>query len=279
MRTVYFPEEARVGPPRTAVVNVSPLLRRAGHSLRRAGPSRTERPSPGAAGRAAGRFLIAVLDTVPLALPMPRDPRAVRVAGAVRRDPSGSGRATVAALARKAGVGPRTVERLFLAETGMTFGAWRRQARLQHALVLAGAGHGGGQCRGRGRLRQRERIRRQLPRDAGHDAEPRLRGGARAMTVKVGDVRPGKDLHDGGRRGVRAHLGRRRPASPRARRTRPPRGSWPADRNAADEAGRRCRLLGAGHGVRVLAARLHGRHDPVLAPRPRRRARGTAVFA
>ena len=38
------------------------------------------------------------------------------------------------------GVGVRTLERGFAAETGLSFGRWRRQARLLHALRRLGAG-------------------------------------------------------------------------------------------------------------------------------------------
>ncbi len=62
----------------------------------------------------------------------------MRVAEAVRRDPANN--ATVAVLARKAAIRTRTVERLFLAETGMTFGTWQKQVRLHLALVLLAQG-------------------------------------------------------------------------------------------------------------------------------------------
>jgi AraC-like DNA-binding protein len=39
-----------------------------------------------------------------------------------------------AAVARRFGLGLRTLERLFDAETGMTFGRWRREARFLHGL-------------------------------------------------------------------------------------------------------------------------------------------------
>ena len=38
------------------------------------------------------------------------------------------------------GVSKRTLERLFRAETGLTFGRWRQQARLLEALRLIAAG-------------------------------------------------------------------------------------------------------------------------------------------
>ena len=56
-----------------------------------------------------------------------------RVTAALEREP-GDGR-PLEAWAREAGASPRTLARLFLRETGMTFGAWRQQARLLHALI------------------------------------------------------------------------------------------------------------------------------------------------
>lgn len=43
-------------------------------------------------------------------------------------------------LAPRAGLSERTAARYFLQDTGMTFGAWRRQLRLQTALAQLGAG-------------------------------------------------------------------------------------------------------------------------------------------
>ncbi|HEX5282856.1 MAG TPA: helix-turn-helix domain-containing protein [Bryocella sp.] len=43
-------------------------------------------------------------------------------------------------MARTSGASRRTIERLFLSSTGMTFGRWRQQLRLMHALALLGSG-------------------------------------------------------------------------------------------------------------------------------------------
>ena len=43
-------------------------------------------------------------------------------------------RSSIAALARRAGASRRTLERLFLAETGMRVGEWRRRVRLLHGV-------------------------------------------------------------------------------------------------------------------------------------------------
>ena len=43
-------------------------------------------------------------------------------------------------LCKESGVSVRTLERLFQRETGLTFGKWRQQLRLLHALRLLAAG-------------------------------------------------------------------------------------------------------------------------------------------
>jgi len=79
-----------------------------------------------------------VLPVVPLELPMPRDPRALRVARRLREEPGEQ--APIHGLARAAGASRRTLERLFRKETGMPLGRWRQQARLLHAMRLLARG-------------------------------------------------------------------------------------------------------------------------------------------
>jgi AraC-like DNA-binding protein len=63
--------------------------------------------------------------------------RHARVTEALRAEPGD--RRALAAWARAAGASPRTLARLFVRDTGLTFGAWRQRARLLRALVdLAG---------------------------------------------------------------------------------------------------------------------------------------------
>ena len=71
-------------------------------------------------------------------LPAPRDPRAVRVARALVADPSDP--RSLEEWAAWAAMAPRTLTRLFVAETGASFGAWRQRARLARALELLAAG-------------------------------------------------------------------------------------------------------------------------------------------
>ncbi|QNK71798.1 helix-turn-helix transcriptional regulator [Variovorax sp. PAMC26660] len=68
----------------------------------------------------------------PLHLPMPTDRRLLRIATAIYEEPE-NGR-TMGEWAQWAGLSPRTLSRLFLAETSVSFAQWRQQARLVHAL-------------------------------------------------------------------------------------------------------------------------------------------------
>ena len=93
---------------------------------------------------AEARLLALVLDELvmvrvaPVELPMPTDPRARRAAEFVRTEPAEAG--DVARVARHAGASVRTLERLFRAETALSFGAWRQRARIVHAMTLLADG-------------------------------------------------------------------------------------------------------------------------------------------
>jgi AraC-like DNA-binding protein len=75
---------------------------------------------------------LATLPDAPLQLPMPSDPRALAVCHALMADASSS--RTVESLAADAGASRRSVERLFVRETGMTVGRWRTRQRLIEAI-------------------------------------------------------------------------------------------------------------------------------------------------
>lgn len=75
---------------------------------------------------------IRALDVVPLHLPLPVGRRVGQIAATLLRKPE-DGR-TLAEWADHAGISARTLARRFQAETGMTFGQWRQQARLLEAL-------------------------------------------------------------------------------------------------------------------------------------------------
>lgn len=78
------------------------------------------------------------LPTLALELPMPSDVRARRVAERLAAAPGAE--TQLASLCRDAGASRRTIERLFLSETGLSLGRWRQQSRLMHAVRLLGGG-------------------------------------------------------------------------------------------------------------------------------------------
>jgi AraC-like DNA-binding protein/quercetin dioxygenase-like cupin family protein len=78
------------------------------------------------------------IETVPLQLPNPQDPRAQRIAEVLLADPGN--RWTLLRLCKGAGAGARTIERLFAKDVGMTFSRWRQQLRLLHAMRLLAEG-------------------------------------------------------------------------------------------------------------------------------------------
>ncbi len=138
MRSLYVRPDAAAGLPIACrVVDVSELLRAL--ILRAmAVPPHYDEAGPD------GRIMRVILDelrTLPSApqnLPRARDARLLRVTEALRADPAD--RRSLAAWGRAAGASPRTLARLFLAETGLGFRAWRQRARLLHALVALASG-------------------------------------------------------------------------------------------------------------------------------------------
>jgi AraC-like DNA-binding protein/quercetin dioxygenase-like cupin family protein len=66
-------------------------------------------------------------------VPMPRDPRALRLAETLVADPADA--RDLPAWGRHVGASSRTLARVFVAETGMSFARWRTHVRLRAALV------------------------------------------------------------------------------------------------------------------------------------------------
>ena len=101
---------------------------------------RRARPQRAAQARLAGVLLdlLASAAEVTTELPSPRDPRARSSPSSIDAGPSDE--RSLAELARKAGASLRTLERCFLAETGLALGTWRRQVRLFHAQRLLALG-------------------------------------------------------------------------------------------------------------------------------------------
>ncbi len=138
MRTLYLEPQLAAGlTPDCRAVEVSPLLRELILHIVAIGMLKADDP---AHARLAGLVvdLLSAADTLPLSLPLPRDPRALRIADRLKDDPAD--RAELAELARAAGASARTVQRLFLDETGLRFTEWRQRLRLIHAAGLLGGG-------------------------------------------------------------------------------------------------------------------------------------------
>lgn len=138
MRTLYFLHGlVRALPKKCLVMNVSPLLREL--ILHACSYSKLNKKAP-----VQRRIIEVIVDqlkavhSVPLQLPHPSDARALRVVNALLADPGEQ--STLERLCKECGASKRTVERLFIAETRMTFSKWRQQLRLLHAVQLIASG-------------------------------------------------------------------------------------------------------------------------------------------
>lgn len=138
MRSLFVREDAT---PKLltqcSAVGISPLLRELIHAA-------AEVVHPWIPNSRDGRLMRLLLDelralpVLPLHLPMPSDPRALRICEGLQRQLDDA--STLAAWAERIGVDVKTIQRLFAAQTGMTFGRWRQQARLLRALELLASG-------------------------------------------------------------------------------------------------------------------------------------------
>jgi AraC-like DNA-binding protein len=138
MRTLYIQTGALPHAPNACrVVTVSPLLR---ELILRA----IELPQPYPLGGAEERLIATLLDEIatapgaPLHLPVPADETLRVVVDGLLADPADS--RTLSEWASAAGVSDRTLARLFVKETGVTFAGWRQQLRLVRALESLAAG-------------------------------------------------------------------------------------------------------------------------------------------
>ncbi|HEY3797537.1 MAG TPA: helix-turn-helix transcriptional regulator [Caulobacteraceae bacterium] len=137
-RFLYIcPELAEPLPTLPEVIEVAPLLRELIlHilKLRMLHPDKPEQDR-------LARLLIDLLTQarrLDLALPLPRDRRALALAEQLQETPGTD--ATLSDLARRAGASLRTLQRLFPAETGLTLEAWRQKARLIWSITRLAAG-------------------------------------------------------------------------------------------------------------------------------------------
>ncbi|MDA0997835.1 MAG: helix-turn-helix transcriptional regulator [Proteobacteria bacterium] len=137
LRSVYVHPDVPGLPETCSVVTVSPLMRELileamdiGDGFDPTGPE--------------GRLVQVLLDRIrelpvaPLHLPMVADPRLKRIADTLLAEPDDP--RTLDDWAALAGASARTLARAFIADTGMTFGQWRQQARLLAALARLAQG-------------------------------------------------------------------------------------------------------------------------------------------
>lgn len=137
LRTLYLRPELVCSSFKSTAVSVSPLLREL--ILRTAEIAFLDDREP--LHEAMARLIVNELRTHPatgLDLPMPASGAVVRIARHLLNSPQD--RSGHAELARRFGFGARTLERRFLAETGLPLGQWRKQARFLHALRCLGNG-------------------------------------------------------------------------------------------------------------------------------------------
>lgn len=144
MRAVYVAQDARAAlPTRPFVLAVTPLLR----ELLLAGLAIGGTPDPALyrPGTPMAHIIDVVLDHIvaqpagDLHLPYPADRRLRPICQALTRDPAD--RRSLKAWGREVGASDRTIERLFMAETGMTFHRWRERMRVLRSLALLASGH------------------------------------------------------------------------------------------------------------------------------------------
>jgi len=138
MRTLYLrPRLARALPRGCCVVNVSPLLKELILYACSVGALKKTVQWQGHLKDVIVDQL-ETIEMVPLQLPNPSDPRALRVAELFLAAPSDC--RPLAHICKLAGASKRTVERAFQEDVGMTLGKWRQQLRLMQAMRLLAEG-------------------------------------------------------------------------------------------------------------------------------------------
>ena len=138
MRTLYLREDAAEFMPEVCrVLPVSPLLR---ELIVRATELPLDYDEDGPAGLVVALIIAELrgLQSLPLQLPMPSDPR-LRALCQALLDTPGDQR-TLDEWAVTLNASARTLARHFQSETGLSFGAWRQQARVLEAMGRLGNG-------------------------------------------------------------------------------------------------------------------------------------------
>ena len=138
LRTLYVAPERACEIERAAeALEVAPLLRELILHVVELGMLD---PACAPHARLAGTLIdqIACARGVDLALPLPRDERALKLVEGLRADPAE--KCELEELARRAGASLRTLQRRVSEETGLTIEAWRQKARLVHSAAALTSG-------------------------------------------------------------------------------------------------------------------------------------------
>lgn len=136
--SLFVDETATVGLPEVCqVVDISPFVR---ELIFKAVDVGNEYEAVGAAARLMPVILdeLLGLKPAPLSLPLASDKRVRQVIDGLRADPANE--RSLDDWAPRVGASARTLSRLFLSETGLTFAEWRRQMRLLEAIDRLGKG-------------------------------------------------------------------------------------------------------------------------------------------
>lgn len=132
LRTLYVEEGTAAGMPKSCrVIEVSDLLR---ELIVDAATIPIEYDVDGRDGLVM-KLILAELERMrhaPLQVPMPRNPRLVKVCTKILRDPSQGD--ALDEWAEAAGMGRRTFTRTFRRETSVSFATWRQNVRLMEAV-------------------------------------------------------------------------------------------------------------------------------------------------
>ena len=138
MRTLYFrPGLVSRSSPGNHVLYVTALLREMVVEAVRLGKLRT-RSHHECALRDLITLHLAKASSAPTFMTMPSDPRAMTMAGAIIDNPAMA--TSLSELCDCAGVGVRTLQRIFQREVGTDFDSWRRQVRMTKAVNMLVSG-------------------------------------------------------------------------------------------------------------------------------------------
>ena len=134
IRSLYIDAAAAFAPGQDCrVIGVTPLVR---ELIRTFSEYPVEYDEAGEQGRLVAVMLdqLAAAPEVDLAIPWPADPRLRKICRELHACPNQD--TTLQAYARRLDVSEKTLSRLFLQQTGLTFRAWRQRMRILAALPM-----------------------------------------------------------------------------------------------------------------------------------------------